>query len=335
LNHETYIGGTTTESIPLAEADPDITIERTKTTIVRYIQMNTVNQPLDVRRASSYAFNYSYYLEHVGGGEDYELHTFIPEGMQYHNQSYVGAPYYNLTHARKLLLESTEPTIDAAIIASGLNASSTDLDWQTITDTAPLFEYNFTRYTSSFVEDTATLLKANLRDIGIDMTVLTPIDWSEWVEIMEDPSLHRRLTYSFGGWGPDYNDPINMIEPLYKTNATNNCFELADAVLDQMMVDSYSATGNDRKVLFDQMQERFHTQSLPVFYMSQDGTTFMWNNKFCSNLDDNFNVLRNFYLYNVLFTPPPVAAIPGFDVVTLFAVAFGTTALLIWKKRRH
>jgi ABC-type oligopeptide transport system substrate-binding subunit len=298
--------------------------------------MNVVNIPFDIRSASAYAFNYTHFVEEVRGGEAYELHTFIPDGMQYHNQTYEGAPYYNLTHARKLILDSTEPTIVAAVLATGLTSASTDTNWTDVADSGtPLFSYNFTRYNSVSVENTATLLKANLRDIGINMVILPAIDWSEWVDIMEAPALHRTLTYSFGGWGPDYNDPINMIEPLFKAGATNNCFELNDTVLDGWMTASYSAVGAARKDLFDMMQERFHTVSLPAFYMSQDGTTFMWNNKFVSNLDDNFNVFRDLYLYNVEFNPPPIAAIPGFDVVTLVAVAFGMTAVLLWKKRRH
>ena len=133
--------------------------------------------------------------------------------------------------AQDIILNSTDAEIIANLTAVGLSVANTTAEWRAVAEsTTPLATFNYTRYESSLVELVGILLQDYLKDIGIKLNILDSMPWDDWVkDYLENPDGHKRLAYSFGGWGPDYNDPINMIEPLYGTNASSNCFYLNNA----------------------------------------------------------------------------------------------------------
>ncbi|MHA1819762.1 MAG: ABC transporter substrate-binding protein [Promethearchaeota archaeon] len=334
LNHEVHYGGVLPDLLPQAEQDPDLTIVRVKRTTVFYVQFNAKYMPLDARLAMTYAFNYSYYINEISQGEDYELHTPIPDGMQYHNQSMPEMPYFNLTKARAILLATTDSGLQANITAAGLNASSTDADWVNVAEHNPIAVYDFKRYTSDTVEKVMQLCRDNFKHIGIKIEDNHVGDWGDYLPYITNSSYYDQLRLSFGGWAPDYNDPINMIEPLYKSTSPYNNFQLNDTTLDQMMTETYNLTGSAREQKFWDIQKRFVTQSVPSMYFMQTGGRVIYNNKYVSNVDDNLNVFGNWYFYNFKYTPP-AAGIPGFDLLTMLATVVGVTSIIVYKKYRH
>ena len=213
LNHEVHWGGVLAEYQAQFDADPDLVQVRRKASVVYYQQMNLYNMERDHRYAASFAWNHTYWLNETLGGRHYELHVPVPDGMEYHHSGFAGEPEYDLDAARDILLNSADAGIQANLTANGLTAASTDAEWRAAADTVtPVAWFNYTRYNSGTVQLAALQLQDNLKDIGFRLEILEPIDWSVWVhDYLENPDGHRRLAFSFGGWGPDSNDPINMI----------------------------------------------------------------------------------------------------------------------------
>jgi len=333
LNHEVHWGGVLAEYRDQFDADPALVRLAVKTTVVFYQQMNLYNMPDGVRYASSFAWNHTYWLQETLGGAHYELHVPVPDGMQYHYEGFAGEPYYDLDTARSIILAT--PELAANISTNSLTVSSTGAEWRAAAEsTHPVAWYNYTRYQSTTVTYAATQLQDNLKDIGIRLDILEPIDWSDWVQdYLENPAGHRRLDYSFGGWGPDYNDPINMIEPLYGTNASSNCFGLINYTWNEKLKATYNhtdVTTPTRQELFYEIQVDFVKYIIPSFYILQRGGSISFNQDFvdADSVDDMKNVFSDWYWVNISFTPPE-KTIPGFEVFTLIGVALGVTAFLV------
>lgn len=338
LNHEVHWGGVLAEYREQFDADPALIQVARKASVVYYQQMNLYNMHHDYRYAVSFAWNHTYWLNETLGGRHYELHVPVPDGMQYHWSGFDGEPEYDLATARQVLLDSTDPGIIANLSLNGLTASSTDQDWRDAADTVtPVAWFNYTRYSSTTVQLAALQLQDNLKDIGIRLEILEPIDWSVWVtDYLENPDGHHRLAFSFGGWGPDYNDPINMIEPLYGTNASSNCFGLNDATWNDKLIATYSTTGLAREALFHEIQEDFVKIYIPSFYILQLGGSISFNRDFVDedSIGDLLNVFSDLYWFNVKFYPAE-KVIPGFEVFTLIGVALGVTAFLALYLRKR
>jgi hypothetical protein len=150
-----------------------------------------------LRRAMAFVFNYPYHINEVEGGDDYELHVAVPDGMEFHNASIPGLPYFNKTFARQLIMD------DAMYFDNQLTDYANDnpwLDWNNqsnwdndtmwneiaINPAYNIGEFTFSRYTSGFVQRFVTVLQDSMIDIGIRIIDNRIGDWglfSEWVTI--------------------------------------------------------------------------------------------------------------------------------------------------------
>ena len=336
LNHELHYGGVLWEHIEAAEADPDITIERVKTSVVLYLQLSVINIPHEVRRAMSFGFDYSYFLEQTLKNESFELHTPIPDGMKYHNPDIEGLPYYNKTIARQYMLNCPNITD-----FQGLTIDSPDADWIAVANGAnPLFDANFTRSTSTLLQKVSLQLQDNFTYIGIHVTDTYGGGYwcgsDTWCGLDPEPVDPKFMQISMGGWGPDYNDAINMIEPIYKTNATNNDVGYTNDTLDTLFSQNYELTGDNRTDSFDNIVYKLMVENCPSMYLYQRGDRRVYNNKYVSNIQDLLNVFDNWYWYNVIYSPQEDPGIPGFTLGYTLIACLGAVVLVLFvvKKRR-
>ncbi|TFG18506.1 MAG: hypothetical protein EU530_09205, partial [Promethearchaeota archaeon] len=284
---------------------------RRKTSSVHFIQMNLENMKWDYRYASSFVWNHSYFLQDTVGGEHYELHVPIPDGMQFHYSGFSGEPKYDFEAAQDIILNTADSAIQANLTTCGaygvgLNHTSIRDEWREVAESiAPLAEFNFTRYESSLVELCAFLLQDYLKDIGIKLNILDAISWDKWVtEYLENPENNTKLCYSFGSWDPYFNDPIGMIEPLYGSNASRNCYGLSNATWNQMLLDSYllsEVTSPTRQEIFHEIQEHFVKYQSPTFYISQISRLIVFSRYAIRDIPDfrdSDNLLGHWYWFN-------------------------------------
>jgi ABC-type transport system substrate-binding protein len=334
LNHEVHYGGVGSEYYNMTDADDDITVIEVKETVAFYLQFNVLYMPLSVRIAMCHAFDYDYYIQEVQAGVGFVLKTAIPDGMLYHDDT-IGFPF-NPARAREYMLNSTDTEVIDALDAAGITGASTVTDWRLAAEgSTPVFTYNYTRYRSATVEKVGTMLIDNFKEIGIKVIMLDAIEWGDWLDIMDDPALHQTLRLSFGGWGPDYTDPITMIEPLYRSGSIYNCYQMENSTLDDLFTNSYLYSGIDRENAFKEMQRMLAYDLVPTMYFYQRMARVTFLNTMVSNTDDLLNVFGDLYFYNVVFTPPADVVIPGYNLFLTLSVALGVVVLIVLRKKRR
>ncbi|QEE17682.1 ABC transporter substrate-binding protein [Promethearchaeum syntrophicum] len=328
LNHELHYGRIVPEHVNQADEDLETTIESRRTNIVNFLTLSVRNIPYEIRRAMAFGWNYTYYLKETLMDENYELHTPIPAGMQYYNPNIEGLPYFNKTIARQYMLNC--PNITAEVTASRLGINSTDAEWEAVTTSeTPLFEANFTRYTSSSSEKIMQQLVYDFAYIGIKVLDAHAGTWNGWEE--EEPvdpkfmqiSTGRNIVGIWGMPGYDYNDAISMIEPLYKTNATYNTAQLNNNTLDDIISENYLLTGEARAESFDNIVYKVMVENCPSMYLFQRGDLITYNNKFVSNINDLLNILGRWYWYNIKYIPQKDLRILRGTLATIIVVFAG------------
>jgi peptide/nickel transport system substrate-binding protein len=188
---------------------------------------NKINQTF--RQAISYAINYAYITDEIMEGSVDRLESPIPEGILMGDWSSQEA-IYNVTYARMLMQN----------MGYGYNGTETSLGWKTGPTATPfaldydaVWEYAATHGRAALAvkftynvgnqmrEDMLALLMDNLPKIGIAVSG-DGMTWSEYIyRLYEIGNLNRdMLDLYWIGWGPDYNDPSNFINPLF----TNRSF---------------------------------------------------------------------------------------------------------------
>jgi ABC-type transport system substrate-binding protein len=282
-----------------------------------------------MRKALSYSVNTSYLVNEIMEGECYPWKSPVPEGILYANESFTGAPYYNVTMARKIL-------IDSGIAAlHGLDATSSDDNWIDVAEGSdPIMALNFTTH-SGLRYMIGEAMKSDYTKIGVSMEMLDKITWDTFVEKMNGRNGHSQneLLISIGAWCPDYNDPINFISPLFKNDSLSNQFQMNDPQVEQWLLDSYTETNAIlRQEIFNNIQERIIVDLVPMYNLWQFEDHTIYYNKVIGNYP--VNPFGKLYFYPCTFTEPPAPGIPGYELFTLTTVMIGVVAILVFRKKQ-
>jgi peptide/nickel transport system substrate-binding protein len=265
LGGEVDAGGLLTSMIQLFIDDPDIEFTNLGTsTIFRYFGLNNhkINETL-VRKAIAYAYNYSYFIEVVRRGYAIRAHQYLPPGFPYYNETF-RAPYFNVTIAREAMM-AARPVQTHGLTSQnvGVNASN-DAAWSTL---------NLLTYLVYEPEGSPTSIDMDIA-LAIDMDrigiTVTPdiMDWEEYIDV----STHNpdQLEIWYTGWGPDYLDPFNMIEPLLSNLSSANHIQNNDPLIMGWLADYEQETDPTAKgVLLNKIQRRAVNVlyvALPVSY---------------------------------------------------------------------
>lgn len=175
--------------------------------VTQYLGMNNVLLNITWREVISYAIDYNYIINTLREGNAVRMESPIPEGIIYANWTFDEA-VTDIAHARTV--------VQSMGFGLGLNVtvgSSDELTWQSSTFFSVNYSYNIG---NSFREDIFVLLQDNLAKVGI-VVEDAGMTWSEvlW-RIYESHGYTRNyLQLYWIGWGPDYNDPSNFINPLF------------------------------------------------------------------------------------------------------------------------
>ena len=231
-----YISGALTALYEIFEANPDITVkkftEETGKASLTYqylgINNNLINKT--IRQAIAYAFPYDYMLEEMLEGF-LGIRAYSPISPGYgavFNES-VNFPYYNLTHARQILLDAG--VVSAPLIADNATTGPNSDAWKN----AGVATYNYTgNLGNDFREDMLPVLQDALPQIGITVTN-NLMTWLDYLDLLFD--RHNELELFFIGWMPDYLDPWNMLDPLFNPASGSNSGQVDDQYLTDLLQD--------------------------------------------------------------------------------------------------
>jgi peptide/nickel transport system substrate-binding protein len=312
------------------EADPDIYVgEQRQSTVIAYMGMNNHLIPEDVRRAISYAFNYEYMIEELLLGNAARLTTPVPEGIMFHNPD-LDYPTFNLTIARTYMEEYLDLTEVEGYPGVG---SATWWGLQALTD--PLLTYNYTWNSgNSFRQDLGILVRANLEQIGIRVE-LCPMTWAEYLDRLYGE--YDKLMLYMIGWGPDYNDPSNFINPLFSNTSHSNAAQVNDPDLQDMMMEGLQVTDPDeRRDLYYDLQAYIVEDLMPWVFLYVSLSRGVWRNTVGGiqlNPMGDLQFSSMYWAIPIVDTDDTPSGIPGYSMLALLGAAAFAVLAIVYKKR--
>jgi peptide/nickel transport system substrate-binding protein len=236
----------------------------------------------EVRKALSYAFDYTTAIENAYNGYASRLPGAIPKGMPYYDTQNNGQPYYNYD------LTMAEQILDNAGYMRDYDLSGT------------LYRFNgttirlFYNAGNSEREKMAMMLRSSLDEIGI----LSSIIAEGWPQL-----LHRMYTTDdwdmmFIGWGPDYNDPDDYIAPFVGSadigQDTYNTGWKNETVDEKILEGKYSADSAVREAAYKAAYD-IYIQEPSFIFINQRQYIQPWRD-WVQNY--SYNPVREWYFYD-------------------------------------
>jgi ABC-type transport system substrate-binding protein len=233
---------------PTFDADPNIVLYLAgQGLITQYLGFNTLLINTTWRNALSAAIDYEYITEEWWEGNAVRLESPVPLGITWANWSHQEAPT-NLTHARLILQHmgfglddsaaqnpwGTDPDMDDDGViddADNLPAGLTDVNgdgdidyddtdnanWTSAARYTPFRFFNFTyNIGNQFREDIFQMLLSQFALVGVKIDA-AGMTWRDFIYRLYEVGTFSRdmLQLYWIGWGPDYNDPSNFLNPLF------------------------------------------------------------------------------------------------------------------------
>jgi ABC-type transport system substrate-binding protein len=215
-----YIGGCLPDFIPLFKADPDFTFVENLTSLVYwYIAFNTQQVNRTWRKALSYGYNYTHVIEEIRNGVAVRGTSAVPPGMPGHNAS-LNVATLNRPFARQIMQSM------GFGVGFDINA---DAEWLAQAASAPFRDFDVIRHFGSTTSQRLNeLFIDNVQYIGCNATERI-LDWETFLDVGENDPDSMNVWYV--GWGPDYLDAFNMLDPLFNPASSSNFVQLNDATL--------------------------------------------------------------------------------------------------------
>jgi ABC-type transport system substrate-binding protein len=217
-----FISATKSSWYSAIKSSPNITFLNTSTTKteVWYLGMNNELLNTTWREAIAYAIDYDYIVDVLRESNAVKMESPIPEGIMYTNLTFDEA-VLNVSYAREIM-QSMGFGVGLNVTVNGPDESV----WQASTFLSVNYSYNIG---NSFREDVLVLLQNNLNKIGI-IVEDAGMSFTNFINrLFEIDGLHRNMLQLYWiGWGMDYNDPSNFINPLFTNRSSSLNFAQYD-----------------------------------------------------------------------------------------------------------
>jgi peptide/nickel transport system substrate-binding protein len=237
-------------------ADPDIHVEDAGTDFL-YWYMSFNNDKINVtwRKALSLAYNYSYVIEEIRQGNAVRGCPAVPAGMPGHNasvQAYLDAMDFEtgVEEARGLMQD----------MGFGVGWDTTfDGTDEALWEAATFFTTEFgapcdlnEHQGSSTSNKLNVLAQDNWAKIGVD-TAVTVRDWDTFLQVGElNP---EQMDAWYVGWGPDYNDAFNMLDPLFNPLSASNFAQVDIPLVNSLLEEAGSEPDTPtRLAIYERLQ---------------------------------------------------------------------------------
>jgi peptide/nickel transport system substrate-binding protein len=234
------------------EADPDtVVVEVGPDLIYWYYAFDSYRVNVTWREAISKAYNYTYVIEEIRQGNAIRGPPAVPSGMLGHDPTVVVAQY-NISAAREVMQK----------MGFGVGWDVGTHVGEVFTpgsDEALWLAANFRQFEMNHHQGSGNSRKLNdlltfdLNRIGI-VTNETVRDWDQFLEAGEHGNL-RGIWYV--GWGPDYVDAFNMLDPLFNPASASNFVNISDTDIINWLDAAAAQTDiPTRNALFSDIQHR-------------------------------------------------------------------------------
>jgi len=244
-------------------------VEQTRP-VVFYLAMNNDIFPLEMRKAISYAFNYSEYLKLWTDNLAIRCKSPLPKGMLYYNWDFKVAEY-NVKIARQTLIDANWQGTEDLTADSDISPGN---DWERLVDEGtPLETYNYSlipEFNSHMFH--AYLISKYAKQIGvkIELNNLTPQEY--W-----DKMRKGGLDFYIVGWGAAFNDPVEILNPLYSIYGDYNRINFYDPQVQEWLEQGLIETNEKaRKHIYYNIQQRLVEELYPVVYLYCENWWHIW-----------------------------------------------------------
>ncbi len=239
-------------------ADPLTTVVELGTDLIYwYLAFDCWRVNRTWREAISKAINYTYIIEEIRNGNALRGPPAVPAGMPGHDPTVVVAQY-DIPEARTVMQGLGHGGgWDVGTQVGDVFTPGTD---EALWLAATFFEDTFTHQIdmnyhagSSFNRDLNDLIIYDLNFIGI-VPVETTREWSVFLDDGEQGLLEGMW---YVGWGPDYIDAFNMLDPLFNPASASNFINLTDPdIINWLALASAETDTAARYALFAQIQQK-------------------------------------------------------------------------------
>jgi peptide/nickel transport system substrate-binding protein len=234
------------QQIAQYEVDPKLTVKRFSddtgklSLVYQYLGFNNKNYNVTLRKAMSYAINYTYVIEELRYGNAFRAKSPISPGFGHrYNESLKGVEY-NLTKAREIM------------ISMGFgNVSWTDAQWISVAEGySPFLTIEYTYHIgNTFRSELGVAITEWFKLIGIAV-VDDGYDWT--IFVTGGVSYDGMFCV---GWGLDYLDCFNMLEPLFNPTSGSNICQVNDSQLNSLMALALETTDDVvRNIIYKDIQ---------------------------------------------------------------------------------
>jgi len=289
------------------EADPEITVTHftdiygIPSTLYSYLGFNNDNINLTMRKAMSYAINYTYIIEEMQNGEVIRANSPISPGFgdAYNSSTYAAS--WNLAKARQILKDAGIPGT-AGLTANNDTSGTVSDEWKT----AEFATYSYTYdVPSTFRSNLFVLLEALFDQIGVTVVADGQVSFADYItKLILNPDA---IDLFFLSWLPDYLDCFIMFDPLFNPiHSTSNLAQVNDTQLMNMVEDALDEIDdNARNDIYKDIQGYLATQLYPHAFGYHPKETYVYS----ANLTKYpHNALKRLYFYPcewVTPVPPP------------------------------
>jgi len=299
--HNAYLGYTldanamaSDQDLLLYDSDPKIHVERltTPSLVYQYLGFNNKKYNATWREAMAYAVNYTYVIDVMRLGNAYRAVSPVSPGYgaAYNASVPALAPVLDIAHARAIMQ------------SMGFGVGFTlDSEWVAVAEgSSPFLSVLNTFNTgNSFREDMFVALNNWYKQIGIEV-VEDGVTWDQFLNYLFDDYDH--LGVFMIGWGPDYLDPYNMIDPLFNPVSSSNSGQVNDTWLNAAMASVLGETDdNARNDIYKSIQWYMATQGffhMPLYH-SKVTSTHLAN--IYGVQYNSFGALRIYNMYRGLY----------------------------------
>ena len=251
-----YLGGGMASLKATFVADPDIHVEEVGTaTIYWYISFNNLAVNLTWRKAIQYAFNYTYFLDETREGTSIRSHNIVPPGFPGRNDS-VQAANFDIPKARRFLQDEASLGVGWAVgsqVGDVFTPGADEANWLGASFRNLAFR---TSPGSNFYQLLLAQFEHDMAFIGLDLKEQS-FTWTEYItKARADPDF---MNIFFSGWGPDYFETFNMIDPLVNPGSTAN-YAQADIpeINDYLALASAETDEAQRYLYYEKLQSLIH-----------------------------------------------------------------------------
>ncbi|MFX0036875.1 MAG: ABC transporter substrate-binding protein, partial [Candidatus Hermodarchaeota archaeon] len=265
------MGSRNDETLDIFRNTPGITVVPKTRLIFFYIGMNNNKINLTMRKAISYAFNYTHCIEGNWGIHAERARSPLPRKLRYSNWNFE-VPDYNITRARQILINANWSGTTGLTANNNISAGN---EWETLANSiTPLGEYNFSTCWP-WMEFIANLTIGYLKQIGVKVNLNTMGSLE-----MEYKLYDKELDMFTLGWGIASVDPIDIINPLYssKLDGVANFINFNDTEV-QLWIDHALEEFNEtaREQLYFNIQQRLIEELYPALWLAFPISYDIWD----------------------------------------------------------